>query len=66
MNETYPDESWELTYDNKELTELWDYEFYVVFENEPIVTYAYTVEDGKVIQAYSRTDVQYEEFEHNE
>lgn len=66
LNETYPDENWELTYDHTELTEAWSYEFYVVFDNEPIVTYSYTVEDGEVIQAAARTDEQYDDYQHNE
>lgn len=65
LEETYPNENWDMSYDHTKLTDLWGYEFYVVFENEPIVTYAYTVDDGQVIQAYASSDSRYDEFKHN-
>jgi len=66
LDETYPHERWELTYDASELSDLWGYEFYIVFENEPLVTYSYTIENARVIQAHASTDIPYENFKHNQ
>ncbi|KIL53487.1 hypothetical protein KP77_04630 [Jeotgalibacillus alimentarius] len=64
LDRTYPGEEWEITYDRTELSELWGHELYVVFENEPDVTYAYTIDDGEVIQAYASTEEYYEDYKH--
>jgi hypothetical protein len=66
LEDTYPHSKWTLTYDDSELSDMWGLEYLVVFNDEPNVTYVYTVEDGQVNQAYASSKDEYHDYKYDE
>ena len=57
LNEQYPTQNWTLKKDINLYSFPYDFAVEVIFENEPNVSYQYTIEDGK-LHEYVRTELE--------